>query len=1116
MTITLPIYVRTVDAADGQGRAYEVRPLFHSAPARRDPSLERALSLLATDLRKHLRELGRRDRHDELAEWAFCPEIESRRVDLVIELRRSRAKARFLVASFEALGRRLAFTPSVPGAWFEVARGERLEARAVEVLTEYFRTREREDEDGFVGPAELSIAGKAWVSSLTIDEVQTGRVPPSKEEDTRRAALGRQAVLEGQGELERVGRCLDRLYPDDLDRAIGRDREVAELARLLGAGDRRPVLVLGPRLVGKTTLIHEHVFRTVAGRKNPYRARENVWLLAPQRLISGMSFVGQWEDRLLSILRAAEERRHVLYFDDLLGLFHAGQSRCSNLSMAQVLRSHLERRGVRILAELTPEAFRVLRERDRGLADLFHVLPLDPPAEPDNLRILVGALRHLEGRHRCRFGTDVLPVVLDLQRRYAREAEFPGKAVAYLKRLAVKYQDVDVKYPQVIDEFHAQTGLAVTFLDARKRLEREEIVEALRRDVVGQEAALEAAADVLGIAKARLNDPDRPLGSLLFLGPTGVGKTQCAKALARYLFGDPGRLLRFDLNEFGAPGSAVRLVGTFAEPEGLLTGAVRRRPFAVVLLDEVEKAHPEVFDVLLQVLGEGRLTDALGRTVDFGNTLIVLTSNLGVRQAESSLGFGRDDRTDDVYRRAAEAFFRPEFFNRLDRIVPFRRLGRDDLRAIARQVIGDVFAREGLARRRCLLAVEDRALDHLAELGCRPSQGARALKRAVEHHLTRPVAARLATADPEATAVLSVHPGPDGLAVRMQSLSEVAPTPRPEIAPRDRSAVVARVASAARRIEREFAPMRREAVIDPSRIDGPHYRYFAVREQARRVLELARSVAERLDAARARPRRVPVFPFGNLLGSLHDARLRWHHGGDFPWRNVAREQAAADDIHAYVREAVATAPNGPTLDAPLADLLGQAALLRAIAEAARAGTVDRVLLYVRPLNPTQAPRAVHHAVLASGAFGSGMEVEATLLQEGAGSVRDVGLVLHGPHATTLARVEMGTHLVRPAHEPAVVLQVVAIPLPDGADARATLDALVESRRDWQDRLEAGRAGWDEDPFPLGPVVRVYDEPGLIRDLRTGRAIRSPLKADALRALILEALPLPEELAPESW
>ena len=192
------------------------------------------------------------------------------------------------------------------------------------------------------------------------------------------------------------------------------------------------------------------------------------------------------------------------------------------------------------------------------------------------------------------------------------------------------------------------------------------------------------------------------------------------------------------------------------------------------------------------------------------------------------------------------------------------------------------------------------------------------------------------------------------------------------------------------------------------------------------------------------------------------------------------------------------APNGTTLDAPFADLLGQAALLRAIAEAARAGTFDRALLYIRPLNPTQAPRAVDHAVLASGAFGSGMEVEVTPLQEADGGVRDVGLVLEGPHAATLARVEMGTHLVRPSHEPAVVLQVVAIPLPDGDDARATLAALVESRRNWQDRLEAGRAGWDEDPFSLGPVVRVYEEPGLVRDLRTGRAVPSPLQADALR------------------
>jgi hypothetical protein len=259
-----------------------------------------------------------------------------------------------------------------------------------------------------------------------------------------------------------------------------------------------------------------------------------------------------------------------------------------------------------------------------------------------------------------------------------------------------------------------------------------------------------------------------------------------------------------------------------------------------------------------------------------------------------------------------------------------------------------------------------------------------------------------------------------------------------------------------------------------------------------------------------------VLPFGNLLGSQHEARYRWHHSGDFPWRNVAREQAAADDIHAYVCEATATAPNGPTLAAPLAALLGQLALLHAIAEDARAGAADRVLLYVRPLNPTQAPRAAQHAQHASWAFGASMQVESAVVREEAGGGCDVGLVLQGPPATSLARVEAGTHLIRPAHEPAVLLQVVAVPLADGADARATLAALAASRRDWQDRLEAGRAGWDEDPFPLGPVVRVYEEPGSGRDLRTGRPIPTPLLVDARRALILESLPLPDELALGSW
>ena len=193
----------------------------------------------------------------------------------------------------------------------------------------------------------------------------------------------------------------------------------------------------------------------------------------------------------------------------------------------------------------------------------------------------------------------------------------------------------------VLDEFRLQSGLSLSFLDGQVRLAREKIVAALTAKIIGQQPALDAAADVIAIAKARLNDPERPLGTLLFLGPTGVGKTQCAKAIAAYLYGSADHLLRFDMNEFVEPGSAARLVGTFGQPDGLLTAAVRRRPFAVILLDEIEKADPEVFDLLLQVLGEGRLTDAHGRLADFTNTIIILTSNLGVRESQGNFDFRR-------------------------------------------------------------------------------------------------------------------------------------------------------------------------------------------------------------------------------------------------------------------------------------------------------------------------------------------------------------------------------------------------------------------------------------------------------------------------------------------
>ena len=287
-----------------------------------------------------------------------------------------------------------------------------------------------------------------------------------------------------------------------------------------------------------------------------------------------MSHVGQWENRLLAIIKEVKQRKHILYFDDLMGLMHAGITCQSSLTVAQVLGPYIERREFRMLAEITPQSLRILRERNRTFADQFHVLPIREPTEHQNLGILIQAMRHLEGQRGCRFQVDALPAVIDLQRRYAKHLAFPGKAAGFLEQLSVKNRDTEISRETVIREFQLKSGLSISFVDDRKKLARKDIVASIHEEVIGQEDAVNAMADAVCIAKARLNDPDRPLGTFLFLGPTGVGKTQCAKSLATYLFGSTDRLVRFDMNEYVSSSSVQRLSGTFGDPKGLLASAV--------------------------------------------------------------------------------------------------------------------------------------------------------------------------------------------------------------------------------------------------------------------------------------------------------------------------------------------------------------------------------------------------------------------------------------------------------------------------------------------------------------------------------------------------------------
>jgi hypothetical protein len=861
----------------------------------------------------------------------------------------------------------------------------------------------------------------------------------------------------------------------------------------------------------------------------------------------------------LAILRHVRRRGHTLYFDDILGLYRAGISASGNLSVADVLKPYIERRDVRVVGEMTPEQLRVFRERDRGLADMFHVLRVEETDEPTTLRILLASLRLLEMRHDCRFDLDVLPAAIDLTRRYVRDASMPGKAAAFLNTLAIKRQKKPIRRSDVLEEFHATSGLDLTMLDTEVWLRRKEVIEKLSQEIIGQPQALDAMTDVVTIAKARLNDPTRPLGSLLFLGPTGVGKTQSAKALAHYLFGDAARLVRFDMNEFVTPQSAARLAGVFDRPEGLLTSEVRRRPFSVILLDEIEKAHPDVFDLLLQVLGEGRLTDGLGRTADFTNTVIILTSNLGTRAAADRVGFERGGTGDAaLYLKAVEDFFRPEFFNRLDRIVPFNRLERDELARIAEMTLHDVLAREGLVRRRCALQVAPEAMDWVIERGYHPVLGARAMKRAVEQELVQPLSRQLTSIAPGVPTVLQISRPGETIVVEVIELVNAAGLPeakRPEQID-DPASLLEGVRQALDRLEKTFREHRPVMEFTAGAIAPQQYHYLACEE----LLKGAREVYWRLREALKNPRRPSSGPSLPLAGQPRRSRRtrltrEWetHPGPDV---------FAAQDMNEYLddlAEQAAAALDESEINQELRELIDHAALLEAVGPEDDGWRHERILLLLRTLDQRSAkyrkqltsellrrfqfqplaPRSSRAAEIKE-SFGPdawGLFDGTSIVSDYYDAPNDLPLAasnlaaigLEGCSASRLVRVEEGTHLFTDEEGRLIPVQVVAWPVGEEENWSEALDRCLATHGAAKGsgvffgrpnyHLEGSLAEKDSrplgaepptaeaDPFRFAPIVRIYGHGGTVLDLRTGQT--APAAASA--AMYLSSLPLPAEL-----
>lgn len=1104
MVFSIPIYVEERPAGISQPAAFLVRPLFYPRPLQRSEKLSRALNKLEADLQQLLFELGREPRHDQLAEWTIQPALEETTLDLRLELGSGSRLARFFLAGYPALGRKLFFSPTVPTLHFEVFPNQLVADRATEVFTHHFRNLEKEDAAFDLSP--FTLHGKARLTTIEIS--MTPAVLAKKPKPPRRAWLfGGEEKKDGEQELRKTGRSLQSLYPDDLDRAVGRDHEVKELARLLASSDRRPILLVGPRKVGKTTILHELVWQMCKKKKEHFGGSREIWLLSPMRLISGMSYLGEWENRVLAILNHAREKDRVLYFDDLIGLLTAGMHSASNLSVAQVLRPALEKRQVRVIAEIAPEAWRVLRERDRAFAELFHVIPVAEPTEPETLRVLINVTRQLEEQYGCEFGLDAVPAACDLHQRFVRDAAFPGKAAGFLRRLAVRHGKSRAGRKNVLEEFCEQSGLQMQFLDSGHSLSRPQILIRLKAELTGQDQALEAFADIILSLKARLNDPRRPLGTLLLLGPTGVGKTQSAKALAKYLFGSADRILRFDMNEYVDGASVDRLAGTFDEPEGLLTGAIRRQPFSVLLFDEIEKAAPEVFDLLLAVLDEGRLTDALGRIADFTNAIILLTSNLGVREARSRLGFGTSHapETDDAFFvGAAEKFFRPEFFNRLDRVIPFRALEPSQLATIAKQLIADVFARDGLRRRECLLQVSPGAMVRLVALGQHPQLGARALKLVVEREVAQPIAQRLATLPVGTPTIAKI--GDDGNQLTLE-LQELTPVPRsvfwPETLGQDSAKqfkhLIEGANAALDRIETEVEAHAPTGRIELGNLPPESARYFACREQIKKLdrillaAERSRSAAKKQDVSARAPKGKPAKIVVRQMysGNPRLERLRDH----VALQVELAEWEAGESVE--------------VTDTPLLALGRELALLEAMV---RQPWDDRpAVLLLQPMDDRDMNFVYALAQLyfdffnniwgSSGSFVfKQFTPEETLLRT---IFRESippaiqGVFLNGFNLRYLVPAQVTAALTRRTDG---ALGVVTARLLEAASA-AEAEAVVRNHVSASDTIETAGAS----------VLHLITSK-TITDFRTGLIIPAKPERDEFRALMLSALPLPPEVA----
>lgn len=628
------------------------------------------------------------------------------------------------------------------------------------------------------GHALLSIAGDRTTATAHVLEMY-GITPQIIAEELQRFAAGddfgteitvgkpgfktaERPIEEPSGHpLAQFGADLTQLARDGkVDPVIGRDREIDRVIQILSRRKKNNPILIGEAGVGKSAIVEGLALRIARGEVPATIAGKRIFSLDVSALVAGTKFRGEFEERMQQLLDLLRRSRDTIVFIDEIHTIVGAGSTQGSLDTANILKPALARGELQTIGATTLDEYRTDIESDTALERRFQRVLVEPTTPEQTLGILRRIAPDYERHHRVRYSDEALRACVELTGRYVTGRCFPDKAIdaldeagsrAHLQRNAAT-ATVEIGEGLVRRVVSDMTGIPAERVSEDEASRLRSLRDHLARRVVGQQEAVERIARTIRRSRAGLQDENRPIGVFLFVGPTGVGKTLLAKEVSKWLFDEHRGLIRIDMSEYAEKHNGARLIGPppgyvgYGEG-GQLTEAVRRQPYAVVLLDEIEKAHPEVFNTLLQLFDEGRLTDGSGRTVDFRNTILIMTSNVGSREvarkslrvgyATPSKGAAPDMAPDGEYRRALERVFAPEFLNRIDDIVIFRTLDAGDVVRIIDLELQGLFTRTG--RLGYKIKVTEGAKRRLASMGYEARYGVRSLRRALAEQVEEPL-----------------------------------------------------------------------------------------------------------------------------------------------------------------------------------------------------------------------------------------------------------------------------------------------------------------------------------------------------------------------------------------